>query len=593
MPAQSVRPSQFITTYGPGSILEGPDGPRVVLDLANSDVFRGQSIVTYAILDAGLSQILPDLAQIVRLPTNAECQLPDFEAIYSTISFPRWSLCSRHNIIYQYQAQQNRTGCPTCPPQSHWSDAWKQSRREAIRFVMACPAGHLDDVYWPGLIRHAAPGCAPETLFWEGGGGALRNVTIRCPLCHRTANLGIAYSQTHQCTGRYPERRVPPAGCHRGAHITQRGAANLHMTDLVTAITIPRLDTPLHQALATSQVKPALLVLAGMANITGGQVRSQLEQMVANNLLPSRITTEVTKFSDDAILQAMRDVLAMQMPSTPQAIRLNEFRELQRGATHGHPSQPSLTPGAPPMFEIIAGNVRTVRGLNGHEFRVAPVSRLRVVMVQRGYRRLDGKEDDLVSSMYAEGQNRWLPGVELHGEGIFIDLAPENDQEQAAAHLELSSADATAWMGAWTTDHSSDRDRFHPVHVWWHTFAHRLILALAIDSGYSSAAIRERVYVRTQNNGNATGGVLLYTAQPGGDGTLGGLIALVPQFERVLNAGLRDVDSCSNDPLCNEEHYARGRSNGAACYACSFISETSCEFRNMYLDRNVLRLNPP
>jgi hypothetical protein len=117
---------------------------------------------------------------------------------------------------------------------------------------------------------------------------------------------------------------------------------------------------------------------------------------------------------------------------------------------------------------------------------------------------------------------------------------------------------------------------------------------LAVDSGYSSAAIRERVYVRTNSDtGTASGGVLLYTAQPGGDGTLGGLIALVPQFERVLDAALRHVDSCSNDPLCNEEHYRPGRSNGAACYACSFVSETSCEFRNMYLDRNVLRLNPP
>ena len=83
-------------------------------------------------------------------------------------------------------------------------------------------------------------------------------------------------------------------------------------------------------------------------------------------------------------------------------------------------------------------------------------------------------------------------------------------------------------------------------------------------------------------------GVLLYTAQPGGDGTLGGLIALVPQFERVLSVALRELDSCSNDPLCGEETFDAGKYNGPACYSCALISETSCEHRNMKLDRRLL-----
>ena len=112
--------------------------------------------------------------------------------------------------------------------------------------------------------------------------------------------------------------------------------------------------------------------------------------------------------------------------------------------------------------------------------------------------------------------------------------------------------------------------------------------------GYSSAAVRERVYVTVDDaSGQAFGGVLLYTTQPGGDGTLGGLIGLVPAMERVLGAAFRDLDSCSNDPLCTEETMAPGRVNGAACYACALVSETSCEFRNMGLDRNLLLENLP
>jgi hypothetical protein len=116
---------------------------------------------------------------------------------------------------------------------------------------------------------------------------------------------------------------------------------------------------------------------------------------------------------------------------------------------------------------------------------------------------------------------------------------------------------------------------------------------LSIDSGYSSASIRERVYVEIDPaTGNASGGIVLYATQPGGDGSMGGLIALVPQFERILEAAARNLNSCSNDPLCAEARISPGRNNGAACYACLLLSETSCEHRNMYLDRNLLRNYP-
>jgi hypothetical protein len=137
-------------------------------------------------------------------------------------------------------------------------------------------------------------------------------------------------------------------------------------------------------------------------------------------------------------------------------------------------------------------------------------------------------------------------------------------------------------------------DHPHPLHVWWHTVAHRVINALGIDSGYSSSSVRERVYSEIDaTTGQARGGMLLYTVQPGGDGTLGGLISLVPSFGRVLDRAFRDLDSCSNGVLCDEERFDFGRPNGAACYACLFVSETSCEARNTGLDRTLLLDNLP
>ena len=170
----------------------------------------------------------------------------------------------------------------------------------------------------------------------------------------------------------------------------------------------------------------------------------------------------------------------------------------------------------------------------------------------------------------------------MHGEGIFIDLPP-------AENLDFNRFEtAEAW---WSEFKKKKTYLFHPVLVWWHTISHRFIKALSIDSGYSSASIRERVYIKADGDEHVRGGVLLYTSQRGGDGSLGGLIALVPQFSRVVSAALRNLNSCSNDPLCLEQKFALGRINGAACYACLFLSETSCEFGNSYLDRNLLRLS--
>ncbi len=54
-----------------------------------------------------------------------------------------------------------------------------------------------------------------------------------------------------------------------------------------------------------------------------------------------------------------------------------------------------------------------------------------------------------------------------------------------------------------------------------HTLAHALMAQLTLDCGYSSTALRERLYVR--DGERAMAGLLIYTATTDDDGTLGGL----------------------------------------------------------------------
>ncbi len=245
-----------------------------------------------------------------------------------------------------------------------------------------------------------------------------------------------------------------------------------------------------------------------------------------------------------------------------------------------------------------------------------------MVFVQKAYQRMmdPQKKCKEVSTEFSMQSQRWYPGVELFGEGIFLDLdgAPltlvgkrldawqrrfdESDRPSGDAQKEgKKSTKQKGGKGPTTKDERADeasqpgdadktRLRSRPVHVWWHTLSHRLLRALAVDSGYSSAAIRERVYV-IDDDGKIRGGLLLYTVQPGGDGTLGGLISLVPRFDQVLESALRDLGTCSNDPLC--EQSPQLGAEGAACYSCVLTSETSCEHHNLGLDRLLLLDNLP
>ena len=548
----------------------------------------------FEVTDQRLSEGLLSGARIVRLPSNAEVSKRDFEVVYETSRFPTWSLCVRHNLLYR-KTENDEHACPRCQPLDNRFDAWRRSSSEAVRFVRACPSGHLDDVYWPQMISHQRTDCRPTFLRWTGGGGAMRHINIVCPDCGGSVNLGDAYGRPWPCSGRYPERRGAYSSCGEPSRIIQRGAANLRMAELLTALTIPPHSTSLHRLMEMAAIKGALVT---STPTTKEALVQTLTNLVNARLLKPTTVQEIQKYDEPDILEAVKDTVTDTGSREERHFRNQEFQALTHAALNGAPATAPQTSYGPPQFEVVRQHVRTIATRSGWLLRVTPVSRLRVVMVQKGYRRMD-PTNTVVDVQFDDGSGSWYPGVELFGEGVFVDFV--SDEETSVPSGGLTGHSADAWFDAWVDEvDRCQRDgiepstSLHPEFVWWHTLAHRLINALAIDSGYSSAAVRERVFVDIDDDsGDATGGVLLYTAQPGGDGTLGGLIALVPQFENVLDAAFRDLDSCSNDPLCGEEEYAAGKHNGAACYSCALISETSCEHRNMHLDRNLLLDNKP
>ena len=119
---------------------------------------------------------------------------------------------------------------------------------------------------------------------------------------------------------------------------------------------------------------------------------------------------------------------------------------------------------------------------------------------------------------------------------------------------------------------------------------HLLLRQVALECGYSAASIRERIYIGAPAAPAA--GILLSTAASDSEGTLGGLVALGNRkfLGPLLDHALTDAQVCSSDPLC-AEHLPEAPSDAlhvAACHACLFASETSCESGNRWLHRGVL-----
>jgi hypothetical protein len=574
---QQIRPSQFITTFGPGSILETRTGPVIVTSLDRVYVSNGLALQDFEVRDARLSRD-PVLngAGILRVPTNAEIGREEQFPVYPTEPFPYWSLCVQHRILYMA-----RNGCPQCPRGST-QRMREKAGREAIRFVRACTAGHLDDVDW-NYVVHGGATCVgqPGYYSWEGGGSSLRNVAIRCPNCSGPpVNFGWAYSRDWRCSGRLPEEGPRPAqsSCSVPARIIQRGAANLRVASVLSALTIPPLASRLHNLLQDGRIMATCSALTSI-----GLLNEQNFWQGLRSIQPP-LSSSVLQFLQQKSWSELSTAISqvMQQATGRSSLKESEFESLRFAAQNGAPAVPSPQVGAPPLFEVRLSDVRNFQGPDDrYRFRVVPISRLRMVLVQLGYQRLDPPTAQTIPVSFQFGGRFWYPGVELFGEGIYLEMGEVD--------LNLGGSRRSAWDRSYNLNPTDDS--LHPIHVWWHTLSHRLLRALSVDSGYSSASIRERVYVELRAGRPQGGGLLLYTVQPGGDGTLGGLISLVPSFGDVIRDALRDLPSCSNDPLC-EEAQPDGI-NGAACYSCLLASETSCEHQNTRLDRMLLLQNMP
>jgi len=446
----------------------------------------------------------------------------------------------------------------------------------------------------------------PSSFLWHRRGGTLSSIDIECPRCGRHENFGTAYYRTWACSARFPEREglssTPnrPYNCNRRSKIIQRQAANLRIPEIRTLLSIKQVLTKRHELLQHPAIK-SQIVTNFPTSINNFE--NTLQALLNAGLIAHNLIDELLLDIDWENLKKILNEVLNPIPSSYHGLIMDEFKELIEASINGAPPVRSPRPHSNIIFEVNPNFIRNIITPNGTKIRITPVQKLRTVTVQIGYRRelTDSEIDPLPSRFvdvsFEDNANRtWYPGVQFLGEGLFIKMDEDgilkNISGKHAKKWEKALGNADDYPEYVFRDKENSQDELHPGFVWLHTFSHLIVRAIGEEAGYSSASIRERIYFERTSAGTR-GGILLYATQPGSEGTMGGLIAMAPNFEHILEKVYEQLETCSGDPLCRENEMKEHSYLGASCYGCTMNSETSCEHRNMWLDRNVLLENMP
>jgi hypothetical protein len=492
--------------------------------------------------------------------------------------FPRWLRCVKCGLLAAFDSDLFKIKEDRFRPENtHFvhANCEKGTKADAVpaRFLMACRNGHLDDFPWHWFVHGGPSDCRGTLRFFELGASLqTENLWVKCDTCNQSRSLVQAFGREGRknlpaCRGRHPHLDTYESECSEEARPVLLGATNSWFPITLSVLAIPIAGDPVVQ-----------VVTDGWKYFE--DVESEAETGVVLKTLKKGST--------------LPGVQVCEPGGTLSQSALSE-EDLKR------PEWDVLTSPSPPSGwpEFLSRKVDTPKELENILDSVLLLERLREVKALIGYTRVEapeeGTDEDERPPMAAlcKGSPEWVPACEVYGEGIFLRF----NERAVRSWQDLPSVqDRNARMQGghrgWRNARNLDPERGYPGirYAMLHTLAHLLIRELALECGYNAASIRERVYA-SQDEAAPMAGVLIYTAAADSDGTLGGLVELgkPENLGRLVEQALNRASVCSSDPLCSEHDPSEDRSlHSASCHACTFVSETSCERGNRYLDRALL-----
>ena len=607
MSDNEIRLSQMIMGFGPGAMIDLPSRSIIVGGLP---LWR-QQIEPRIIIEPRLQEMLERsltqsgrLAEGVRLtlrqPPYATNDADKMKRDVPALVFPLWFVCdpdsgtapstggSRRRMV-QWKELEWATG--------KFKDGTKTVSVTPMRFVAACKKGHMQDINWRGLVHRGQgqTGCRSAMWFLDRGTSAdPKDLSIECD-CGARVEFEYLFAEgiLGGCNGHQPwlgDTSVDPNGCTENLKLLVRGATNAYFPQVANVISMPIGADPIGDI-----IKANLASLSALANV---------DQLIGVLSFSPVLSSALGKFDPHLLFSRIQEMKNTANPDTPTS------------------SSPKIA-----EFDILASGKQTIgtnsidsrlhaTTLHEHEWktgdslerlltRVVAVKRLTEVTCLYGFTRLepapvasDGSLEEVLLAVEGAslGDADWLPAIEQNGEGIFLQFDAAIVEKIVLS--EFNRPRITALREAyqdWAGKFKNSPTFPGGAYTFLHSLSHGLMSEIALQCGYPATSIKERVYalpLDTAQNTIGRLGILIYTSASGAQGSLGGLVAMAPKIVGLLGSAIEKMQVCSNDPICSESapqaHFDGSLVNGAACNACVLVPETSCEMRNMLLDRLML-----
>jgi hypothetical protein len=588
--AGELRRSAVVMTFSPGAVIDmrAQGGPVSGVTAGLEEWDRSAPLIGnlkyQKVVERRLCKKLGK--KYFRLPPvlDDDAKLPDGSPDPSALvvrRFPEWLQCPVCELIRPVRGWAAEPGrayryfasCSTARPGDDKVFAIP------VRFAAACNSGHLEDFPWNVWVGHKASCTNRKELLLKSRGPGLAGLWVTCQACKQERSMDGAFRENAldglQCRGRRPWLRRDDASCTctgKGGtfRTVQRGASNLYYPVIDSALDIPPWTRRLSLILGDYwDYLEGVPDEAGRAQAI--RLNDNLRQIIEREKLsPEEVARRFTLLR--------RDLEGMNVDN----LRVDEYRIFTGGGDELDEEFETHAEQVPAAAEAVLS-------------QVVRVARLREVRVTKGFTRINPPYDPDAGDMspISVGPLEWLPAIEVRGEGVFLRLNEEKLRawERLPAVLRRVAPAEASWQADWNRRFAGKPIPYHatPRFLLIHAFSHAMIRQLTLECGYSSASLRERLYFGDDDTDMA--GVLIYTATPDSDGTLGGLQRRADPalLGPTVVGAILSQEWCSSDPLCIAGELAAPESHSvAACHSCMMVPETSCEFHNRFLDRALL-----
>jgi hypothetical protein len=564
-----IRQSQLTSTFGCGSIADFLYDTVIIAGTDKWDWAGKSPDNEFIVYNENLQSLLDkDYFVKPKTDTRRKAVFADKSKDIPAYRFPETLYCAKCHKLHNHAAFDHQTA-------KQMKCVCGNKSIIPSRFVAVCENGHIEDFpysEWVHVGKYCTKSDNPKLLLFNvQGRSGIDSLFVKCDSCEVVRGMQGAFAENalvniKKCTSNTPWLvKNVSRECVETLKTRLRTSTNVYFPVTMSALSIPPWSAKIFKKLEAYY--EVMIINAGT-----------LEQIIREIIQPD---LPGTSFED--IMLAFNEL---------KATKNGRGRKNQHDIYHDE--YLALSKKESDDDEYSAQFIDVPVRYRSVITKVVAIDKLTEVVAMLGFTRIkswSGKIDDEKIAPLSSKKEKWLPAVQMNGEGIFIefDISKLKKWSNSNGYYYQS-------MGQNLEQSFLSNERYSPEYIMLHTFAHLLIRQLSLECGYAAASLKEKIYSTFHDveSNMQMAGVLIYTAAPDSDGSLGGLVEQSDpeKLGMILDKMLESARWCSIDPLCISSFGNHGQGyeslNYSACHSCTLLPETSCEFRNLLLDRGAL-----